>query len=50
MSGPDILSRLSKDSEIYFAFIATSHFAIVIIFGVARVWFLASVYEFFYTF
>jgi len=37
MSGPDILSRLSRDSEIYFGAIATSHFVIVVMFAVARV-------------
>jgi len=36
MNRPDILSRLSRDTEIYFAVIATSHFMITIMFGVAR--------------
>ena len=46
MSGPDIIKRLSKDSEIYFAFIATSHLMVVIMFQVARVGFLAPVFKF----
>lgn len=46
MTGPDIISNLSRDTELYFGVIATSHFVIVIMFGVARVGFLASVFEF----
>ena len=41
MSGPDILSRLGRDAEIYFGVIASSHFMIVVMFAVARVGFLA---------
>jgi len=36
MGGPDVLNTLNRDAEIYFAVIATSHFVIVIMFGVAR--------------
>lgn len=37
MGGPGILSRISRDTEIYFGVIATSHFVVVIMLVVARV-------------
>ncbi|KAF9647299.1 hypothetical protein BDM02DRAFT_2718881 [Thelephora ganbajun] len=36
ISGPNILDTVSRDAEIYFAVISTSHFLIVIMFAVAR--------------
>lgn len=46
MSGPDILSRLSRDTEIYFGVIATSHFVVAVMYAVVRVVFLLPVFEF----
>ena len=45
MSSSNILSRVSRDAEIYFGVIATSHFVIVVMFAVARVGFLSPVFE-----
>jgi hypothetical protein len=46
MGGPDILSKLGRDAEIYFGCIATSHLLVLVFLaGVSR--FLASKFEFY---
>ena len=45
VSGPDIVSTLSKDTMVYFGMIATSHLVIVIMFAAARVRFLVLLFE-----
>lgn len=46
MSGSDILGRLSRDAEVYFGVIATSHFVVLILLTVVSVGFFAPVFEF----
>ena len=46
LNGPDILGTISKDTEIYFAVVASSHLLIMIIISVARVRFFVLVLEF----
>jgi len=46
MNGLSILDTINRDTGIYFALIATSHFVIVIMYIVARVRFFVPVSEF----
>ena len=42
MGRPDLLNRFSRDTELYFGVISTSHFVIVVIFAAARVGFFCA--------
>ena len=46
MNGPRILDTVSRDAEIYFAVIATSHFLAVVMYITTRVRFSVPVFEF----
>lgn len=43
---PNILNTVTRDAEVYFAMISTSHLLIVVMFSVARVGFVVPVFEF----
>jgi len=43
---PNVLGTITRDAEIYFAVISTSHFLIAVMFAVARVRFFTPVLEF----
>ena len=43
MGRPDLLDRFSRDTELYFGVISTSHFVIVVIFAAARVGFFVPI-------
>ena len=45
MGGPDIVSTLSRDTEIYFGIITTTHLVVVIMFAVARVRFMVLFFD-----
>jgi hypothetical protein len=46
VNAPSILDAVSREAEIYFAIISSSHLSVVIIFFVARVGLFAPVLEF----
>jgi len=46
MNVPNLLDTVTRDAEIYFAMLSTSHLVIVVTFAAARVGFFILVFEF----